>query len=65
MISRDPRSAGQQALSSVKLAVALVGLLTWAYGVYVDAPSVRWLGIAFLVAAFLLRFIRRRRPPDG
>ena len=65
MISRSPRTRRQQSLTGAKLAFAIVGLLTWAYGVYADAASVRWLGIAFFVAAFLLRFVYRRGPPAG
>jgi hypothetical protein len=65
MISRSPRSSGQQALTGAKLAVAVVGLLIWAYGVRSDDATVRWIGIAFLAGAFLLRFVGRRRSPDG
>ena len=63
MISRAPRSGRQQALNGAKLAFAVVGLLIWAYGLRIDDVTVRWLGIAFLLAAFLLRFVRRREPP--
>lgn len=63
MISRAPRSGAQQALTGAKLAFAVVGLLIWAYGLRTDDAAVRWLGIAFLLAAFLLRFVRRHRPP--
>ena len=65
MISRAPRSPGQQALTGAKLAFALVGVVVWAVGARSDDSTVRLIGIAFLVAAFLLRFVRRREPPDG
>ncbi|HEU4564364.1 MAG TPA: hypothetical protein VFS05_06945 [Gemmatimonadaceae bacterium] len=63
MISRRPQPEGQRELLGVKLALALVGLATFGYGVLVDSVSVRWLGITFLGAAFLVRFLRRRNPP--
>ncbi len=63
MISRAPRTPGQQALTGAKLAFAVVGLMIWAFGLRVDNPTIRWLGIGFLATAFLLRFVRRRRPP--
>jgi hypothetical protein len=43
-----------------KLALAVVGVGTWLYGYHVDDSRVRWLGIGFLAAAFVVRFIRRR-----
>jgi hypothetical protein len=44
-----------------KVALVVAGILVWAYGVRVDDRTITWIGIAFLVAAFLLRFVRRRR----
>jgi hypothetical protein len=44
----------------MKLALATVGIITWAYGVREDDHRVRWLGIALLAGAFLLRFLFRR-----
>ena len=49
------------AITSIKLALVAVGILVWAYGVRVDDRTITWIGIAFLVAAFLLRFLGRRR----
>jgi hypothetical protein len=40
-------------------------MLVWAYGYRVDDPPIRWVGIAFLGVAVLLRFWGRRRPPAG
>ena len=51
------------ALTSVKLALVAIGIFVWAYGVRVDDRTITWIGIAFLVAAFLLRFVGRRRSP--
>ena len=65
LISRARRPASHQALNGAKLALAVVGLLIWAYGLRADDAVVRWLGIAFLASAFLLRFVRRRQPPES
>jgi hypothetical protein len=48
----------------VKLAIAVVGIITWAYGVREDDHRVRWLGIALIAAAFLLRFLFTRPRGD-
>ncbi|MDQ3697476.1 MAG: hypothetical protein M3373_05555 [Gemmatimonadota bacterium] len=65
MISRTPVGEAQRSLLWVKIAVVVVGVSTWGYGVKVDDPRVRWLGIAFLAVAFLVRFLRRSPPPDA
>jgi hypothetical protein len=49
----------------LRFALAVVGLLVWAYGYSVDDSGIRWLGIAFLGLALLLRFATRRRPPSA
>ena len=41
-----------------KIALAIVALILIGYGMRVDSPTLRWVGIAFLVAAFALRFIK-------
>ena len=46
-------------LTIAKLAFALVGIAVFAYGARVDDRIVRWVGIAFVVVAFLLRFAKR------
>lgn len=48
----------------VKIACALVGLLVFAYGVRADDSVVRWVGIALVIVAFLLRFMKKRVPED-
>lgn len=55
------------AISHLKLGLAAIGVILWAYGVRTDDHTLSWIGIAFLVAAFLLRFWRRRgsEPPEG
>lgn len=47
-----------------KIALALAGIVVWAYGYSADRPQVRWAGIGLLATAFVLRFIARRTPPD-
>jgi len=54
-------------LNVVKIAFALAGVAIFAYGVRSEDAVVRWVGIAFVVAAFLLRFVKKRvpdNPPD-
>jgi len=46
-------------LAVAKLAFALVGIAVFAYGARVDDKIIRWVGIAFVVVAFLLRFAKR------
>lgn len=63
--SRDPQSDRQRSIAWMKLALAAVGIITWAYGVREDDHRIRWLGIAFLACAFLLRFFFRRHRAAG
>jgi hypothetical protein len=51
------------ALTRAKLALALVGLILWGYGVRAESVALRWTGIGFLALAVLLRFWPRRVPP--
>ncbi len=51
------------ALTAAKVALAAIGILVWAYGVRIDDRPITWIGIAFLVGAFLLRFVGRHRSP--
>jgi hypothetical protein len=44
-------------LTVAKLALAGGGVLVFGYGIRVDSPGIRWVGIAMLGCAFLLRFI--------
>lgn len=41
-----------------KIALTIIALILVGYGMRVDSPTLRWVGIAFLVAAFALRFIK-------
>jgi hypothetical protein len=49
-------------LDLLKVAVVVVGLALWAYGFRADIPIYRWVGVAFVAAAFLLRFLGPRPP---
>lgn len=51
-------------IDTFKLGLAACAALLFAWGVRTDAQPYRWAAIACLVAAFLLRFLGRRRPLD-
>jgi len=50
-------------LIQLRLALTLIGIVLFGYGVRVDDQRLRWIGIAFLAVSLILRFWRRRRPP--
>jgi hypothetical protein len=50
--------------TAIKLAFAVAGLLVWGYGQRVDDATIRWVGIALLAAAVLLRFLPKRLRKD-
>lgn len=49
-----------------QLTLLVVGLVVWGYGARTDQPRLTWIGIAFFVAAVVLRLLRVRidRPPS-
>jgi len=49
----------------LKLAFALAGIGIFAWGVRTEDNVVRWVGIAFVVAAFLLRFVKKRQDSES
>ena len=49
----------------LKLACALAGVGIFAYGVRSEDNVVRWVGIAFVIVAFLLRFLKKRAPDES
>ena len=51
-------------VSVLKIACALAGVGIFAWGVRSEDKIIRWVGIAFVIAAFLLRFARKRVPVD-
>ena len=51
------------ALSQLKLGLALIGLILFGYGMRVDDMTLRWIGVGFLAAATVLRFVKPKRQP--
>jgi len=51
------------ALTRVKLAFAVIGLIIFAAGVRLEHSRLRWIGIAFVAAAWILRLLKPGRPP--
>ena len=49
----------------LKIACALAGVGIFAYGVRSEESVVRWVGIAFVIVAFLLRFLKKRAPDES
>lgn len=47
-------------LTQLKLGLAVIGLIVWIWGQRVDDQMIRWVGIAFLAASVLLRFLPKR-----
>lgn len=47
-------------ITKVKLALAVIGIVTFAAGVRLDHMVLRWVGIGFVAAAFLTRFYKSR-----
>ena len=39
-----------------RIVVAVAGIIVWAYGARYDHATARWIGIALIAAAMLLRF---------
>ena len=44
----------------VRIVLALAGVIVWQYGARTDRPDVRWIGVAILAVALLLRFAPKR-----
>lgn len=56
------------ALTRAKLALALIGVVLFAAGIRFEDGRLRFVAIAFVAAAWLLRFVRPRSadgPPAG
>ena len=43
-----------------KIAFALAGVGVFAYGIRSEDLVIRWVGIGFVVLAFLLRFVKKK-----
>ena len=48
-------------LTTMKIALALAGIVLFGAGIRLDMPALRWAGLACVAAAWLLRF---RKPPE-
>jgi hypothetical protein len=44
----------------VRLALAIIGIVVWGYGIAQDEPNVRLVGIAVLALSLVLRFTPKR-----
>lgn len=55
------------ALTRAKIALALIGLVVFGAGVRLERTELRWVGLGFVVLAWLLRFAgpRASRRPAG
>ena len=51
--------------TTVQLALLVVALGVWGYGQRADEPMLQYIGLGFFAAAFVLRFFRRREPPES
>lgn len=51
-----------KSMLALKLALGAIGCIVFLYGVRAGDPRLRWIAVAFLVAAFLVRFLPRRPP---
>jgi hypothetical protein len=52
-------------LTRVKIALALTGLVLFGAGVRLEHQELRWVGLGLVVVAWLLRFVRARKPEDS
>ena len=53
------------ALTQLKVGLAFIGLVLFGYGIRADSERMRWIGIAFLAAAAVLRFVGPRSSRRG
>ena len=47
-------------VTRIKLGLAVIGIIVFAAGVRLEHQILRWVGIGFVAAAFLSRFIKPR-----
>jgi hypothetical protein len=52
-------------LTQFKIALAVIGLFLFGAGVRLERTELRWTGLGFVVAAWLLRFVRPRKPGES
>ena len=53
--------------TQLKFALTIAGLIIWAVGLRLDNAAIRWVGIAAIALAFLVRFHKPRsgEPMNG
>ena len=51
-------------LTQGKVALALIGILLFGAGVRLEREELRWIGLGFVVVAWLLRFLRTRKSEE-
>ena len=51
-------------ITVIKIACALAGVGIFAWGVRSEETVIRWVGIAFVIVAFLLRFVKKQTPEE-
>lgn len=49
-------------IQTMRLAIAAVGVAIWVYGFREGSDRIRWVGIAVLAVAVVMRFFRSRKP---
>ena len=47
-------------MTQTKIALAIIGLVLFGVGIRLERTELRWIGLAFVVAAWLLRFVKAR-----
>ena len=52
-------------ITTAQLALAAIGVVVWGWGARSGDARVGWAGVVLIAVASLLRFAKRRRPPDG
>lgn len=52
-------------VTRVKIALALAGLILFGAGVRLERTELRWAGLAVVIAAWLLRFVRPRNADES
>ncbi|HEY5546387.1 MAG TPA: hypothetical protein VIK50_10065 [Gemmatimonadaceae bacterium] len=53
------------ATTRAKIALALAGLVLFGAGVRLERTELRWAGLAVVIAAWLLRFVRPRNAGES
>ena len=52
-------------LAQIKVVLAVIGLVLFGAGVRFESTALRWTGLGFVVMAWLLRFMRPRKPEES